>query len=140
MTYNTRLEVKLGLKINKSRKIIVTNALPYANGEIHIGHILEHIQTDIWARFMTLINHEVLTFCADDAHGAPIMMKADELGLEPTEFIDQIKKNQQESLAKFGIEYTNYHSTHSKENEALVTEIYLDAKANAEYRYVSLGE
>ena len=65
---------------------------------------------------MTIINHQVLTFCADDAHGAPIMMKADELGLEPTKFIDEIKKNHQESLAKFGIEYTNYHSTHSKEN------------------------
>jgi methionyl-tRNA synthetase len=79
---------------------------------------------------MTLINHEVLTFCADDAHGAPIMMKADELGLDPTEFIDQIKKNHQESLAKYAIEYTNYHSTHSKENEDLVSEIYLDAKSS----------
>ena len=66
---------------------------------------------------MTLINHEVLTFCADDAHGAPIMMKADELGLDPTEFIDQIKKNHQESLAKYSIKYTNYLSTLSKENE-----------------------
>ncbi|MDA9935764.1 methionine--tRNA ligase [Gammaproteobacteria bacterium] len=116
--------------MNKSRKIIVTNALPYANGEIHVGHILEHIQTDIWARFMTLTKHEVLTFCADDAHGAPIMMKADETGIEPAKFIDQINKNHQESLAKFGIEYTNYHSTHSVENEALVTEIYLDAKSS----------
>ena len=77
---------------------------------------------------MRLMNNEVLTFCADDAHGAPIMMKADELGLDPTEFIDQIKKNHQESLAKYAIEYTNYHSTHSKENEDLVSEIYLDAK------------
>ncbi|MDA9205549.1 methionine--tRNA ligase, partial [Gammaproteobacteria bacterium] len=104
--------------------------MPYANGEIHVGHILEHIQTDIWARFMTLTKHEVLTFCADDAHGAPIMMKADEIGIEPAKFIDQINKNHQESLAKFGIEYTNYHSTHSVENEALVTEIYLDAKSS----------
>ena len=65
---------------------------------------------------MRLTNNEVLTFCADDAHGAPIMMKADELSIEPTAFIDEIKKNHLESLAKFGIEYTNYHSTHSKEN------------------------
>ena len=79
---------------------------------------------------MTLTKHEVLTFCADDAHGAPIMMKADEMGIEPAKFIDQINKNHQESLAKFGIEYTNYHSTHSVENEALVTEIYLDAKSS----------
>ena len=79
---------------------------------------------------MRLMDHEVLTFCADDAHGAPIMMKADELGIEPTAFIDEINKNHQESLAKFGIEYTNYYSTHSKENEALVSEIYLDAKSS----------
>jgi len=79
---------------------------------------------------MTLTKHEVLTFCADDAHGAPIMMKADEIGIEPAKFIDQINKNHQESLAKFGIEYTNYHSTHSVENEELVTEIYLDAKSS----------
>ena len=79
---------------------------------------------------MTLTKHEVLTFCADDAHGAPIMLKADEIGIEPAKFIDQINKNHQESLAKFGIEYTNYHSTHSVENEALVTEIYLDAKSS----------
>jgi methionyl-tRNA synthetase len=79
---------------------------------------------------MRLTNNEVLTFCADDAHGAPIMMKADELSIEPTAFIDEIKKNHLESLAKFGIEYTNYHSTHSKENEVLVSEIYLDAKSS----------
>ena len=79
---------------------------------------------------MRLMDNEVLTFCADDAHGAPIMMKADELGIEPTAFIDEINKNHQESLAKFGIEYTNYYSTHSKENEVLVSEIYLDAKSS----------
>ena len=76
---------------------------------------------------MSLTNNEVLTFCADDAHGAPIMMKADELGIKPSEFIDKVKDEHQKSLAKFGIEYTNYHSTHSKENESLVSEIYLDA-------------
>ena len=79
---------------------------------------------------MRLTNNEVLTFCADDAHGAPIMMKADELGIEPTAFIDEINKSHQISLAKFGIEYTNYYSTHSNENEALVSEIYLDAKSS----------
>ena len=76
---------------------------------------------------MSLTNNEVLTFCADDAHGAPIMMKADELGIKPSEFINEVKDEHQKSLAKFGIEYTNYHSTHSKENESLVSEIYLDA-------------
>jgi len=102
--------------------------LPYANGEIHIGHILEHIQTDIWTRFMRNCNHEVLSFCADDAHGAPIMMKADEMQIKPIDFIDQMKKDHMNSLEKFGIKYTNYHSTHSSENEDLVSEIYLAAK------------
>ena len=102
--------------------------MPYANGEIHIGHILEHIQTDIWTRFMRNSNHEVLSFCADDAHGAPIMMKADEMQIKPIDFIDQMKKDHMNSLEKFGIKYTNYHSTHSSENEGLVSEIYLAAK------------
>ncbi|MDA8607970.1 methionine--tRNA ligase [Gammaproteobacteria bacterium] len=115
--------------MNKSRKIIVTNALPYANGDIHVGHILEHIQTNIWSRFMKLTNNEVLTFCADDAHGAPIMMKADELGVNATDFIDEVKINHEKSLAKYGIEYTNYHSTHSQENETLINEIYNDAQS-----------
>tara|TARA_B100001250_G_scaffold374102_1_gene360683 strand:+ start:1041 stop:2894 length:1854 start_codon:yes stop_codon:yes gene_type:complete len=79
---------------------------------------------------MSLTQNEVLTFCADDAHGAPIMMKADEMGIKPTEFIDEVKDSHIESLAKFGVEYTNYHSTHSKENESLVSEIYLDAKSS----------
>jgi methionyl-tRNA synthetase len=79
---------------------------------------------------MSLSNHEVLSFCADDAHGAPIMMKADELGIKPHEFIDKIRIDHQKSLDKFGIEYTNYHSTHSEENESLITEIYKDAKSS----------
>jgi methionyl-tRNA synthetase len=78
---------------------------------------------------MRFANHEVLSFCADDAHGAPIMMKADEMNMKPTDFIDQIKKNHEDSLARFGINYTNYYSTHSEENELLVSEIYFDAKA-----------
>ena len=79
---------------------------------------------------MSLSNHEVLSFCADDAHGAPIMMKADQLGIKPHEFIDKIRIDHQKSLDKFGIEYTNYHSTHSEENESLITEIYKDAKSS----------
>ena len=81
--------------------------MPYANGEIHIGHILEHIQTDIWTRFMRNSNHEVLSFCADDAHGAPIMMKADEMQIKPIDFIDQMKKDHMNSLEKFGISISN---------------------------------
>ena len=78
---------------------------------------------------MKLTNNEVLTFCADDAHGAPIMMKADELGLNATDFIDEVKVNHEKSLARYGIEYTNYHSTHSQENETLINEIYHDAQS-----------
>ena len=79
---------------------------------------------------MRLSNHEVLSFCADDAHGAPIMMKADEIGIKPEAFIDDMNESHQKSLSKFGIEYTNYHSTHSEENKDLVSEIYLDAKSS----------
>lgn len=79
---------------------------------------------------MSLSNHEVLSFCADDAHGAPIMMKADQLGMKPDEFIDKVRIDHQRSLDKFGIEYTNYHSTHSEENESLIKEIYQDAKSS----------
>ena len=78
---------------------------------------------------MRSANHEVLSFCADDAHGAPIMMKADELGIKPNDFIDHVKKSHEESLRRFGIRYTNYHSTHSEENESLVSEIYMAAKS-----------
>jgi len=78
---------------------------------------------------MKLTNNEVLTFCADDAHGAPIMMKADELGIKAVDFIDEVKINHEKSLAKYGIEYTNYHSTHSQENETLINEIYHDAQS-----------
>ena len=78
---------------------------------------------------MKLTNNEVLTFCADDAHGAPIMMKADELGLNATDFIDEVKINHEKSLAKYGIEYTNYHSNHAQENETLINEIYHDAQS-----------
>ena len=100
MSYNTRIIPTYGLKISKLRKIIVTSALPYANGEIHMGHVLEHIQTDIWIRQMRMSGHEVLGFCADDAHGAPIMMKAEELGVNPEEFISPIKEAHIASLEK----------------------------------------
>ena len=117
-----------GTLINKLRKIIVTSALPYANGDIHVGHLLEHIQTDIWVRHLRMSDHYVLSFCADDAHGAPIMMKAEELNLKPEDFIGPIREAHISSLAKFGVEYSNYHSTHSSENQELSNEIYLAAK------------
>ena len=93
-----------------------------------MGHVLEHVQTDIWVRQMRQSGHEVLSFCADDAHGAPIMMRSEELGIEPQDFIGPVKDSHISSLKKFGVTYNNYHSTHSSENEELATEVYLAAK------------
>ncbi|GIU49678.1 methionine--tRNA ligase [Shewanella algidipiscicola] len=107
------------------RKILVTSALPYANGPIHLGHMLEYIQTDIWARFQKLRGHECHYICADDAHGTPIMLKAQQLGLAPEEMIAQVQKEHEQDFADFNIAFDNFHSTHSDENRALASDIYL---------------
>ncbi|KIO35031.1 methionine--tRNA ligase [Shewanella sp. cp20] len=107
------------------RKILVTSALPYANGPIHLGHMLEYIQTDIWARFQKLRGHECHYICADDAHGTPIMLKAQQLGMAPEEMIAQVQKEHQQDFADFNIQFDNFHSTHSNENRELASEIYL---------------
>ncbi len=106
------------------RKILVTSALPYANGEIHLGHLLEYIQTDIWVRFMRMMGHECHYVCADDAHGTPIMLKADELGITPEVLIDDVHKRHLADFKDFSIDFSQYHSTHSKENKAISTDIY----------------
>ncbi|RTR39612.1 methionine--tRNA ligase [Shewanella canadensis] len=110
---------------NSQRKILVTSALPYANGPIHLGHMLEYIQTDIWSRFQKLRGHECHYICADDAHGTPIMLKAQQLGIEPEEMIAQVNKEHQQDFADFNIKFDNFHSTHSVENRELSSEIYL---------------
>ncbi|QDF75695.1 MULTISPECIES: methionine--tRNA ligase [Shewanella] len=107
------------------RKILVTSALPYANGPIHLGHMLEYIQTDIWARFQKLRGHECHYICADDAHGTPIMLKAQQLCMAPEEMIAQVQKEHQQDFADFNIQFDNFHSTHSDENRELASEIYL---------------
>ncbi|WP_110456168.1 methionine--tRNA ligase [Shewanella algidipiscicola] len=107
------------------RKILVTSALPYANGPIHLGHMLEYIQTDIWARFQKLRGHECHYICADDAHGTPIMLKAQQLGLAPEEMIAQVQKEHEQDFADFNIAFDNFHNTHSDENRALASDIYL---------------
>ncbi|MCG9746093.1 methionine--tRNA ligase [Shewanella sp. Isolate8] len=107
------------------RKILVTSALPYANGPIHLGHMLEYIQTDIWARFQKLRGHECHYICADDAHGTPIMLKAQQLGMAPEQMIAQVQKEHQQDFADFNIQFDNFHSTHSDENRELASEIYL---------------
>ena len=98
------------------RKILVTSALPYANGPIHIGHLVEYIQTDIWVRFQKMRGHDCLYVCADDAHGTPIMLRARQEGIEPEELISRVSVEHQADFADFHIGFDNYHSTHSDEN------------------------
>lgn len=106
------------------RQILVTSALPYANGSIHMGHLVEYIQTDIWVRFQKMRGHECYYVCADDAHGTAIMLKAEQLGITPEQLIEQVKVEHQRDFADFLIEFDNYHSTHSPENRAFSESIY----------------
>jgi methionyl-tRNA synthetase len=106
------------------RRILVTSALPYANGPIHIGHLVEYIQTDIWARFQKMRGHECWYVCADDAHGTPIMLRARQEGIEPEALIARMSEEHQRDFADFRIGFDNYHSTHSEENRVLSTLIY----------------
>ncbi len=107
-----------------TRKILVTSALPYANGPIHLGHMLEYIQTDIWVRFQKLRGHKCTYVCADDTHGTPIMLKAQQLGMTPEEMIAKVAIEHQADFADFLVEFDNYHSTHSDENRKWATEVY----------------
>lgn len=106
------------------RKILVTCALPYANGSIHLGHMLEHIQADIWVRYQRMRGHQVHFICADDAHGTPIMLKAQQMGIAPEEMIARVSEEHQADFGGFHISFDNYHSTHSDENRALAELIY----------------
>lgn len=109
---------------NPTPPILVTSALPYANGPIHLGHLLEVVQTDIWVRFQRLQGRSCLYVCADDAHGTPIMLKAEEMGIKPEELIESVSTQHQEDFAAFGISFSNYHSSHSRQNRDLVEYIY----------------
>ena len=106
------------------RKILVTSALPYANGSIHLGHLLEHIQTNIWTRFQKMRGHTCYSVCADDAHGTPVMLKAQELGITPEEMVDRTRAEHHQDLLDFDIDYDNYYVTHSPENKLLSETIY----------------
>ena len=110
---------------SEKRSILVTSALPYANAPLHLGHILEHIQTDIWVRYQRLIGNDAVYVCADDAHGTPIMLKADELNITPEELIADVYKSHTSVFKQFNISHDNYHSTHSEENESLSQQIFL---------------
>ena len=112
----------------KSRKILVTSALPYANGSIHIGHVLESVITDIWVRYQNINGNECLYFCADDTHGTPVMLKAKELQMEPKELIKQIREEHIKSYSKFNINFDNFYTTHSNENREYAENIYNKCK------------
>ena len=116
------------------RKILVTSALPYANGSIHLGHLVEYIQTDIWVRFQKMQGHECHYVCADDAHGTPIMLRAQSEGIKPETLIANIAKEHQTDFKDFSIGFDNFHSTHSDENKALAQQIYL---ANREAGHIT---
>lgn len=107
------------------RKILVTSALPYANGSIHLGHLVEYIQTDIWVRFQKMRGHECHYVCADDAHGTPIMLRAHNEGISPEQLIASVAQEHQADFTEFSIGFDHYHSTHSEENRQLASQIYL---------------
>ena len=109
---------------NQARKILVSSALPYANGSIHMGHMVEYIQTDIWVRFQKLVGNDCIYVCASDAHGTPIMLKAREMGISPEELTETNSKEFVSVFEAFGVVFDNYHTTHSPENEALVVEMF----------------
>lgn len=112
------------------RKILVTNALPYANGHLHLGHLVEHIQTDIWVRTHKMLGLDCLSVCGEDAHGTPIMLKAEQLGISPEALTEQMRISHEQDFKAYGINYDSYHTTHSPENQELATMIYQRLKAN----------
>src|SRR3989339_1778287 len=107
-----------------SRKIVVTSALPYANGPIHIGHLVEYLQTDIWVRYQKAVGNKCLYFCADDTHGTPVMISAKKEGISPEELIKRVHAEHFGDFKKFHIEFDNYYSTHSPENKQFSELIY----------------
>ena len=113
------------ITMSEPRKILVTSALPYANGSIHLGHMLEYIQTDIWVRFQKHRGNQCIYVCADDAHGSAIMLRAEKEGITAQQLIDNVKAEHSADFAAFLVNFDNFHSTHSEENRALSTSIYL---------------
>ncbi|MEN9724501.1 MAG: methionyl-tRNA synthetase [Pseudomonadota bacterium] len=113
-----------------SRKILVTSALPYANGSIHLGHLVEYIQTDIWVRFQKMQGHTVHYVCADDTHGTPIMLRAEKEGITPEALIAKVHKEHYADFSEFLVNFDNYYSTNSDENKTLASNIYKALKAN----------
>ena len=120
----------MDIPTKNTRKIIVTQALPYANAPLHLGHILEAVQTDIWTRFQNMNGNQCYFFCADDTHGTPVMLKAKEMGITPEELIKDVFNDHKETYDLYGIKFTNFYTTHSEENKKYSEKIYLEAKKN----------
>ena len=120
----------MDIPTKNNRKILVTQALPYANAPLHLGHILEAVQTDIWCRFQNLNGNECHFFCADDTHGTPVMLKAKELGVSPEKLISNIYEDHKKTYDVYGINFANFYTTHSDENRKFSEYIYLEAKKN----------
>jgi methionyl-tRNA synthetase len=111
--------------MSEPRKILVTSALPYANGSIHLGHMLEYIQTDMWVRFQKHRGHQCTYVCADDAHGSAIMLRAEKEGITPEQLIANVQAEHSADFADFLVDFDNFHSTHAEENRELSSQIYL---------------
>jgi methionyl-tRNA synthetase len=114
------------------RKILVTSALPYANGHLHLGHLVEHIQTDVWVRTHKMLGNHCISVCGDDAHGTPIMLKAEQMGITPEALTAEMQQSHEQDFAAFAIAYDCYHTTHSTENQALASTIYQRLQANGD--------
>lgn len=123
-----------------TRSILVTSALPYANGPIHLGHMLEHVQSDIFVRFQRMQGHETYFVCADDTHGTGIMLHAEAQGMTPEAHIDAVASDHRADFSDFMISYDCYHSTHSPENQALSESIYLALKSAGSIRKASVAQ
>ena len=120
----------MDIPTKSNRKILVTQALPYANAPLHLGHILEAVQTDIWSRFQNLNGNQCYFFCADDTHGTPVMLKAKEMAVTPEQLINDTFKDHKSTYELFGINFTNFYTTHSDENKEYSEKIYFEAKKN----------
>lgn len=114
------------------RKLLVTSALPYANGHLHLGHLVEHIQTDIWVRAQKMLGHNCIAVCGDDAHGTPIMLKAQNMGITPEALTEEMRASHEADFAAFSIDYDYYHTTHCPDNQALVSSMYETLKARGD--------
>ena len=111
------------------RKILVTSALPYANGPLHLGHIIETVQTDIWVRYQRMQGHDVIYVCAEDSHGTPVMIKAQAEGVTPEQLITAMAAEHQADYQGFLIGHDHFHTTHSPENQAITNDLYAKLKA-----------